>query len=525
MASIAYLLLCHKNPDGVIRQARQLTAAGDSVVIHFDARASAADFARLRGELEGTPGIAFTPRRVKCGWGQWSLVEATLEAARTALARFAQATHLYMLSGDCMAIKSARYAHDLLDAEPADYIESVDFHNSGWIRTGMREERLVYRHFFNERTHKRLFYASVELQRRLGLRRSPPADLEIMIGSQWWCLRRATVEAVLDFCAARRDVMRFFRTTWIPDETFFQTLVRRLVPGEEIRSRTLTFLMFTDYGMPVTFCNDHYDLLLSQGYLFARKISPEASELQQRLGALYASDRRDFTVSDEGRALYDYLRVRGRSGQRFAPRFWEAEGSLGRDRELLMLSCKDWDVGRALAARLGRAAGLPALGYLFDEEAAELPDLGGIETTLEKRARHRRALLRMLFDVHASERMVICLDPGSFDLFEDFARDKATTRILHVELALDDEFLVAHARRVGLAGAGTPPDMLAGLIATMRRDIRAQGDRLRDAGFHGFHRIRQGGTPEANAEGLAGFLSVSDTLAHDIAKMPTLFNY
>ncbi len=32
--------------------------------------------------------------------------------------------------------------------------------------------------------------------------------------------------------------------------------------------------MFTDYGMPVTFYNDHYDLLLSQDYLFARKIRP-----------------------------------------------------------------------------------------------------------------------------------------------------------------------------------------------------------------------------------------------------------
>jgi hypothetical protein len=77
--------------------------------------------------------------------------------------------------------------------------------------------------------------------------------------------------------------MRFFRTTWIPDETFFQTLVRHLCPTE-IRSRTLTFLMFTDYGMPVTFYNDHYDLLLiSQDYLFARKISPEARVLEEKL--------------------------------------------------------------------------------------------------------------------------------------------------------------------------------------------------------------------------------------------------
>ena len=79
-----------------------------------------------------------------------------------------------------------------------------------------------------------------------------------MIGSQWWCLRRRTVEMILEFLQQRRDVIRFFSTTWIPDETFFQTLVRHLVPKGEIENRTLTFLMFSDYGMPVTFYNDHY---------------------------------------------------------------------------------------------------------------------------------------------------------------------------------------------------------------------------------------------------------------------------
>ena len=39
-----------------------------------------------------------------------------------------------------------------------------------------------------------------------------------------------------------------------------------------------------------------------------------------------------------------------------------------------------------------------AVDYLFNEEATALPDLGGIQSTLEKRMRHRRALVRMLFE-------------------------------------------------------------------------------------------------------------------------------
>ena len=41
MAKIAYILLCHKDPDAIIRQAERLTSTGDYMTIHFDANASA----------------------------------------------------------------------------------------------------------------------------------------------------------------------------------------------------------------------------------------------------------------------------------------------------------------------------------------------------------------------------------------------------------------------------------------------------------------------------------------------------
>ncbi len=168
MARIAFILLCHKNPDAIIQQAVQLTAAGDFISIHFDARSPVEDYRRIRDALAGNPAVTFARKRVKCGWGEWSLVAATLEAVRAALAAFPQATHLYMVSGDCMAIKSAVHAHRFLDGQDVDYIESFDFFESGWIKTGMVEERLIYRHWFNERTQKRRYYWSLWAQRKLG---------------------------------------------------------------------------------------------------------------------------------------------------------------------------------------------------------------------------------------------------------------------------------------------------------------------------------------------------------------------
>ena len=522
MARIAFILLCHKDPDAVVAQAERLTAAGDGVAIHFDASAPAGAFRRIEAALRGNPNVAFA-RRIRCGWGEWSLVQATLNACEAALEAFPEATHLYMLSGDCMPIKSAAYARAALDADDADFIESFDYFESDWIRTGFKEERLIYRHWFNERTQRRRFYTMFHAQRRLGITRAIPGDLRVMIGSQWWCLRRRTVEAVMAFCAARPDVLRFFRTTWIPDETFFQTLVRHLVPAREIRARTLTFLMFSDYGMPVTFYNDQYDLLLGQDFLFARKVSPEAMDLKARLGDLWAEGRLDFPISGEGRRLHAFLTGQGRIGRRYAPRFWEREATLGRERELLLVTSKKWHVAKRLIGRIREETGLPCVDYLFDEEATPLPDLGGVQSTLGKRQRHRRAMLRMLFDRYGSDRLVIGLDTARLDLMRDFYADRCLTRLLELECLFTDEHLLGHARRIGLAGARTAEGTVRALLPTLRHEIAHESDRIRDAGFPHHHRLRQGATDAENAAAIGAFLSCSEEVAARIANTHYIF--
>lgn len=523
MAKIAYILLCHKDPAAIIRQAERLTAAGDFISIHFDARAKEADFAQIKKALGDNPNVVFAVKRIKCGWGEWSLVQATLNAVSSAVQAFPRATHFYMLSGDCMPVKSAEYVHDFLDKNDFDFIESFDYFNSQWIKTGLKEERLIYRHWFNERQSKRLFYTSLGLQQRLGLTRKIPADLQVQIGSQWWCLRRQTVENLLSFVGNRPDVVRFFRTTWIPDETFFQTLVRHLIPEAQIQNRTLTFLMFTDYGMPVTFYNDHYDLLLAQDYLFARKISPEAHDLKRRLGLLYAAQGVRFQISNEGRRLYEFLSGRGRVGRRFGTRVWEAESSMGRQRELLIVVCKKWHVAKRLLERVQQSTNIPVVEYLFDEEDTPLPDLGGIQTTLLKRTRHRRALMRMLFDCYQTDRMVIAIDPANLDLLNDFARDHSVTRLLEIECQFSDEYLSGHATRIGLLGSHSSAEMLRRLLPAIRNDMRHEADNIRDADFEHYNLMQETASVPENTAALARFLSISFEQAKMIAETDYLF--
>ena len=166
---------------------------------------------------------------------------------------------------------------------------------------------------------------------------------------------------------------------------------------------------------------------------------------------------------------------------------------------------------------------MAAVNYLFNEADTPLPDLGGIQTTLEKRTRHRRALVRMLFDYWQTDHLIICIDPANTELMHDFYKDKAKVRLLEIQCNFSDDYLIGHARRVGLAGDRTPPEVIDRLLPTIRYDVRFESDRLRDAGFAGLSRIRQTATVDENTVPLAEFLDIAPENAREIAATAYLF--
>ncbi len=511
MTKICFILLCHKNPEQVVEQVNLLTGAGDYVSVHFDANGSALQFAAIREGLADNPNVCFA-KRVKCGWGEWSLVQGTLNALETGFATFPEATHFYMLSGDCQPVKPVEYMHRFLQDSDKDYIEHHDFFESDWIKVGLKEERLVYRHWFNERTQKPLFYGAVKVQRALGLERDLPADLQIMIGSQWWVLRRGTIAKVLDLLKKRPDIIRFFRTTWIPDETFFQTLVLHLVPRDQVESRTLTFLSFSDYGLPTVFYGDHLDFLLAQDYLFARKISPEATDLKAALSQEFLSNH-EVRTGPDGRRLIAYLNGLGRVGNRYGERFWERGSRIGRQNTLQVVLCKKWHVGKRFAEQFAQATGIRSLGYLFDESGTGLPDLGGLEHSRPKRNRHRRAFLKLMYERFETGALTICMDPSNLETLADFAGDSCQLRVLDVDCLFDDDYLVGHAQRIGLSDGATDETLLLAL----RNEIRSDREALKEMALPELYTIREQNDPDINALALAGYLKIPQHRAEKIA--------
>lgn len=274
--TLGIVMLCHTALHRAAQVARHWAVAGCPVVIHLDRRVPDSDRAVLVAALADLPDVRFSAR-VACEWGTFSLVEATLIATTLLLSDFPKADHVYLTSGSCLPLRPVADLQAYLAAHPGtDFIESVTTADVGWTVGGLNKERFTLRFPFGWRKQRRLFDGYVRLQRLLGVRRRIPAGLVPHLGSQWWCLTRQTLEAILQSPdRARHD--RYFRRVWIPDESYFQTLVRKV--SAKIESRSLTLSKFDFQGRPHVFYDDHLHLLRRSEAFLARKIWPDADLL------------------------------------------------------------------------------------------------------------------------------------------------------------------------------------------------------------------------------------------------------
>ena len=166
---------------------------------------------------------------------------------------------MYLASGSCLPLRPVQELRDYLDArQRVDFIESATTADVPWTVGGLDYERFTLRFPFAWKKRRVLFDAYVRLQRRFRFKRKIPNGLVPHMGSQWWCLTRQTLSAILED-PDRETYDRYFQRVWIPDESYFQTMARQY--SLEIESRSLTLSKFDYQGKPHIFYNDHLQLL------------------------------------------------------------------------------------------------------------------------------------------------------------------------------------------------------------------------------------------------------------------------
>lgn len=366
--TVGFIMMCHTALDRAAQVARYWASHGAPVVIHVDARVPAPDYDGLGRALADLDSVSFC-KRFKCEWGTWSLVQAAQAGATQMLARHPEVGHVFLASGACLPLRPLHELTAYLAARPTtDFIESVTTAEVGWTVGGIDMERFTLRFPFSWKKQRRLFDAYVDFQRRIGFKRKIPGGIIPHLGSQWWCLSRPTLAAILqDPDRAQHD--RYFKRVWIPDESYFQSLAR--LYAANIESRSLTLSKFDYQGKPHIFYDDHLQLLRRSDCFVARKIWPKA----EKLYATFLSDRPAESLAEPNPSKIDRLfskaverRTRGRPGLYMQSRFPRQDHENGKTSAQYSIFQGFSDLFENFEGWLAKYVGARVHGHLFGPE-------------------------------------------------------------------------------------------------------------------------------------------------------------
>ena len=428
--TLGVVMLVHAALDRAEQVIRHWVAGGCPVVVHLDKPVPQPVFDRFRASLSDLPQVRFS-QRFRCEWGTWGIVAATQSASELLLAEFPQVRHIYVMSGACLPLRPVAELRAYLDDRPdTDFIESATTADVPWTVGGLSDERFTLRFPFSWKRHRRTFDRYVDLQRKIGLKRRIPGGLVPHMGSQWWCLTRRTLSAILSD-PRRAEYDRYFAKVWIPDESYFQTLSR--LWSQRIESRSLTLSKFDFQGKPHIFYDDHLQLLRRSDCFVARKIWPHADGLYRAFlapdGAVQQGAEPNPGKIDRIFAKAVERRTRGRPGLYMQSRYpnegWEngvtsSPYSVFEGFSDLFLDFEAW---------LARASGARVHGHLFGPEGAEFEGRqttfsGALSDNPQLRDLDPRMFLRNLIWNTRGERQCFQFGPGdnarlSWDLAKD----------------------------------------------------------------------------------------------------------
>lgn len=281
---VAYLVMSHAHPHQVLRLARSLRAGSPAapVVIHHDDRQSCLDEAAL----DALGGVQLVRPPTAVSWGWASQLDMVLRCFGWLLDRVTF-DWMVLLSGQDYPIRPLAEIERDLTAGPYDgYVEGVKVAPPPWTRGHVDQfsRRYFYRYRSIREPGPRLRRAvtaarpvlvlrdmpwGVLLGRRCAVPFSPV--LTCRRGSDWLSLSRRAVEAVLGAARSRPELLRHYRRTILPTESFPQTVLHA-APGLRLSTDTRRFTSWTHGSAhPDVLRLADLERILTSGADFARK--------------------------------------------------------------------------------------------------------------------------------------------------------------------------------------------------------------------------------------------------------------
>lgn len=303
----AVLIMCHKNPEQVLRLINRCKSTSTLVFVHVDASQNNI-FNWLKKHVRG---VYFTKKRLKGTLFTRSLVDITIALIRCAkdIERDKKIHFDYyiLLSGQDYLIEPINKINSILkESYPTPYIDCTPYNRRNWLyhpfkSTGTLNKygRWIRTKFPKRGTFIRKCFAATEiigqyLARLLHIddyHKLTKGKVSLYGGSEWWILPDLAISYILKEYDAMMPYIKILLEDRAPDETFFQTITMRspikdivhINPYDMVAQSCQTFAYFSDIGKPFTghpyiLTAKEFDMLTSSGRWIARKFDINEDE-------------------------------------------------------------------------------------------------------------------------------------------------------------------------------------------------------------------------------------------------------
>ena len=277
---IAYIILCHKNPNQINHLVNELITKNSDVFLHIDLKSN------IKDEIIKNKNVHILPKEesFSIAWGSVNMIKATLNLIKSAKKQDKNYDYICLLSGQDFPIVSQQDITNRLRKDTSiNYINIVDKNTKEYSRYKKLYE-LWYPKWI---TKNNLF---IKIIKRIYMiltggfsytfgfiKRKKPFNFDFEFGSQWWCLTSQCAYYILDYCDKHPEYIKYYENTIIPDECFFQTIFMHS-PFNNNYSDNLTFVNWKDNRRsPETLTIQDYGKIKekSKTKCFARKFDEE----------------------------------------------------------------------------------------------------------------------------------------------------------------------------------------------------------------------------------------------------------
>lgn len=277
---MAVALLAHTHPQHLERLVRRLRLTVDDVVIHINTNADPV-YHESRRRLADDAHVHFVSERYRVRWGQYSLIEASLSCLRHLRTR-GHYDRVLLMSGQDYPVRPLPEIRRFFEEHPdQQFMEMFRLDQPNWFETqggpyGAMRRIMNYHYFWRTRIHVDFPLPGRKL----------PAGLVPHGGSFWWSLTGDCVDHVLDTVESNPKIERYFRHTFLSDETFYQTLVGSSRFADTVDQDFRRYVDWTNPNPtpPRILEMEDYDKVVASTALFARKMDPvRSAELLDRI--------------------------------------------------------------------------------------------------------------------------------------------------------------------------------------------------------------------------------------------------